>query len=59
MAASNIEDTIIFLEAHHQLASKHLKPILNSVIDIKHVSTKSAKQTFMGGFSDHLLCHNY
>jgi len=50
MATSNIEDMLIFLEAHPQLASKHLNPLLDAPTDIKHLSTSSAKQTFMLDF---------
>ena len=47
MVASNIEDTLMFLEAHPQLTNKHLKPLLDALTDIKHLSTNSAKQTSM------------
>jgi hypothetical protein len=45
MATSNIKDTLVFLEAHPQLPSKHLKPLLSALADIKHLSSNSAKQT--------------
>ena len=62
MAASNSDDTLIFLKVYPQLASKHLKLLLDALTDMKHLSTNSAKQSFMLCFflnSGHLLCHNY
>ena len=48
MAASNLEDTLVFLEAHPQLASKHLKPL--------QMSTNSAKQALMLDFFLVIYC---
>ena len=47
MAASNNEDTLIIKEAHPQLATKQLNPLLEALTDIRHLSTSSAKQTYM------------
>jgi len=55
MAGSNIDDTLIFLEAHPQLVSKHLNPLLDTVSDIKHL-VDSAKQTLMLDFVLVIYC---